>query len=75
MSYNVLLIFEDYTRDQHVVKPIVTKMLTDLGKPRANIQVCRVPHLQGISQCTNSNNLKKIIMLYQNKVDLFFFAC
>ena len=36
---NVLIIPEDFRKDQHVLKPILSKMLAAAGKPKANIDV------------------------------------
>ena len=47
---NVLIIPEDLRNDQYVLKPIISALLQNLGKPRANVQVCRDPLLGGIKQ-------------------------
>jgi hypothetical protein len=46
MSLNVLIVAEDYRKDEYILKPIVTSMLEEVGKPRANVRVCRNPMIE-----------------------------
>lgn len=39
MSCNVLVISEDYKNDQHILRPLVSRLLRECGKPRANVAV------------------------------------
>jgi hypothetical protein len=39
LSYNVLVISEDYKNDQHVLRPLVSRLLRECHKPRANVSV------------------------------------
>ena len=43
----VLIVCEDPTHDQYIVKPVVTRLFEDLPR-RAQIEVLRDPHLRGI---------------------------
>ena len=67
---NILIIPEDFTKDQQVLKPIIEAMLTHLGKP-AKVTVCQNPRLQGISQALNWQRIQDIIHQYSWKVQLF----
>jgi hypothetical protein len=71
MSFNVFLIPEDFRKDQYVLQPIVEKMMTECGKPNANVRVCRDPLLGGISQALDRNRLAEIIERYKGMVNLF----
>lgn len=65
MSFNVLVITEDHTKDQYIVKPLVEKILQDLGKTRAKVRVCVDPRFQGFSDCTDVEKLRtKVIEAY-----------
>ena len=46
----VLIIPEDFTYDQYILKPIVTALLKNIGKYKAIIEVCQKPLLRGIDQ-------------------------
>lgn len=45
----VLIIPEDPTLDQHILKPIVERIFTDHGL-KARVEVLRDPHLRGVDQ-------------------------
>lgn len=49
MSYRVLVIPEDFRKDQFVLEPIVSKMFEAVGR-KAKVIVCRDPLLGGIDQ-------------------------
>jgi hypothetical protein len=68
---NVLIIPEDFRKDQYVLKPIVTAMLKAAGSPRARIEVCRRPLLEGISQSLDWDRVSEILTIYSGMVDLF----
>ncbi|HEX3017161.1 MAG TPA: hypothetical protein VHP31_04835 [Caproicibacter sp.] len=69
MSYNVLIIPEDFTKDEHILKPLVEKIFQEINH-RANVRVCRNPRLTGLSQCMNYDNISHIISMYP-MVDLY----
>ena len=66
----VLIIPEDFTYDQYMLKPLIQSMMTYLGKPRAKLLVCRDPMLGGVAQATNWENIAEIIERYK-MIDLF----
>ena len=39
MSYNVLVISEDYKNDQHILRPLVSRLLRECGKPNAKVRL------------------------------------
>ena len=47
MSFKVLVIPEDPTNNGYILKPLVEAILTDAGKPNANVQVLTSPRLNG----------------------------
>lgn len=47
MSCRVLIICEDPTHDQFILKPLVERILKDCGKSAADVQVCWNPRLRG----------------------------
>lgn len=64
MSFNVLVIPEDFRKDQYILQPIIQRLLTECGKPNANVRVCRDPLLGGVSQAMNRQELEEIIERY-----------
>jgi len=65
----VLVITEDPTLDQYILKPIVERILADLGKT-ARVQVLTNPRLQGIAQALNPDIIADVVRTYP-MVDLF----
>ncbi len=61
---NVLIIPEDFRKDQHVLKPILSKMIAAAGKPKANIQVCQDPLLGGVSEALKWERIADVIGMY-----------
>jgi hypothetical protein len=68
---NVLVIPEDFRKDQYILKPIVEVMMTNLGKPRAKVIVCKEPLLGGVDEALKWERIAEIIGRYRSMVDLF----
>lgn len=65
----VLIIPEDPTLDQHVIRPIVARIFEDLGR-KARIEVLTDPHLRGVDQALDRDMISGIVE--DNKmIDLF----
>lgn len=67
----VLIIPEDFRKDQWIVEPIVRAMLTRLGRPQAKVTTCKDPLLGSISQALKESRLREITGRYKGMVDLF----
>jgi hypothetical protein len=67
---NVLIIPEDFRFDQFILKPIIKAMMTELGKPHANVRVCRDPLLGGVEQAMKWERIAEILDMY-GTIDLF----
>src|SRR5689334_20889106 len=69
---NILVISEDYVKDQHILEPIIRAMLRELDKPHAKVLICRNPRLRGLSQALNwEEYIFPIIRRYKGMVQLF----
>jgi len=66
----VLVIPEDFRKDQFVLKPVIAKMLAEAGKPSADVAVCLDPLMGGVVQATNWQRIEDVVDLYP-AVDLF----
>ncbi len=67
---NVLVIPEDFRKDQYILKPLVEAMMKARGKV-AKVRVCQDPRLGGIDQALNWEQLAEIIDRYSYRVELF----
>lgn len=65
----VLIIPEDPTLDQYVLKPVVERIFADLGRP-ARVEVLRDPHLSGVDQALDEGMVAGIVE-DNRMIDLF----
>lgn len=56
----VLIIPEDPTKDQYILKPVVERIFRELGLT-ARVEVLRDPHLTSINQALDSQQLSAIV--------------
>lgn len=69
MSLRVLVIPEDPTLDQYILKPVVARLFDDLDR-RARVEVLQNPRLRGVEQALAHDTLTDIVATYP-MVDLF----
>ena len=67
---NVLVIPEDFRKDQYMLKPIVAAMLDWIGVA-ARVEICQDPLLGGVTEALKRERIKDIIEQYSWKVQLF----
>ena len=60
----VLIIPEDFRKDQYILKPIFERLFRSIGKRRARIEVCLDPLLGGDVEALKSDRLSEIVGLY-----------
>jgi hypothetical protein len=70
VATSVLVIPEDFRKDQYVLKPIVEQMMKAVGV-KARVQVCKDPLLGGIDQALKWERLAEIIDRYKGMTQLF----
>ncbi len=68
---NVLIIPEDFRKDQYMLKPLAEALLRQLGQNRAKVRVCQDPLLGGITEALKWEQLAEIIERYDWQIDLF----
>ncbi len=68
---NVLIIPEDFRKDQYVVKPIIKKMFAEIGKPNAKVEVCQDPLLGGIGEALKRSRIQEVLSMNRGMVDVF----
>jgi len=68
---NVLIIPEDFRKDQYILQPIIQAMLRRLGRGKAKVRVLTDPLLGGVSEALKRERISEIIDANKYMVDLF----
>jgi hypothetical protein len=68
MSLKVAVVYEDHTKDQFIVDPVLQSLFAYLGKSRVRLQSVTSPRLQGLS--TLLDHLCSIISRYSAAGDM-----
>lgn len=57
---NVLILPENSDHDPHMLEPLLKAMFKQLGKPQANVRICRDASFKGITTALNRTNLDEV---------------
>ena len=68
---NVLIIPEDFRKDQFILKPLFSGLFRAIGKPRARVVVCQEPLLGGIGEAMKSERIAEIVKKHEGMTDIF----
>ena len=70
---NVLVLPEDFRKDQHILKPIISAMLAEIGygRGKTNVRVCTAPLIGGVAAALKWEVIQPILARYQYYIDLF----
>ena len=60
----VLIVPENFSQDQFILKPIFSRLLASMGKPRAKVLVCRDPLLGGVDEALKVERIAGIVDRY-----------
>lgn len=66
----VLVVPEDFRRDQFILKPLLSKLLASLGKRRATVRVCQDPLLGGVGEALKTERVAEIVARYGGRVQV-----
>ena len=66
---NVLIIPEDFRKDQYILKPLFARLVR--ARPSVHILICRDPLLGGIGEALKSERMSEILEKYRGRVDIF----
>ena len=66
----VLIVPEDFRKDQFILKPLFSRLLASLGKPHATVRVCQDPLLGGVGEALKSERIAEIVDLYGGRVQV-----
>jgi hypothetical protein len=65
----VMVIPEDPTLDQYILKPVIERLFLDLGR-KARVQVLSNPRIRGVAQALDAAIVARIVAMYP-MIDLF----
>ena len=68
---NVLVLAEDFVKDEYVLQPIIKALMKEVGKPRDKVVVCKDPRFRGTSQALNWVWIQQALDRHRGMVDLF----
>ena len=68
---NVLVLPEDFRKDQYILKPMIRALMAEVGYTSAKVQVCTDPLIGGISAALKWEVIQPILASYRWYVDLF----
>ena len=68
---NVLIIPEDFRKDQFILKPLFSGLFQAIGKPRARVEVCKEPLLGGIGEALKSERMTEVVKKHDGMTDIF----
>ena len=67
----MLVIPEDFVKDEHVLKPLIEAMMKALDRSRAKVRVCKDPRFHGTGECVKWGFIKEALDRHKGMVDLF----
>lgn len=67
----VMILPEDFVKDEQVLVPIVKKMMAELGRPKAKVLVCKTPRFHGTGQALKWEWIEQALDRHWGMVDLF----
>ena len=67
----VMIIPEDFLKDQHILKPLFSRLVRQIGAPSVEIQMCYQPRFRGVDQALVLTDLEGIVRRFGGMVDIF----
>ena len=68
---NVLVIPEDFRKDQYILKPLFERLFRTFGRRNAKIRVCQDPVLGGIGEAMKAERIAEIVSRYDGMTHIF----
>ena len=68
---NIVVIPEDFRKDQYILKPLFTKLLQSIGVSVADVWICQDPLIGGIGEALKSERLTQIVERRRGWADIF----
>ena len=67
----VLIIPEDFRKDQFILKPLFSGLFRAIGKPHARVVVCKDPLLRGIGEALKSERIAAVVKKHDGMTNIF----
>ena len=67
----VLIIPEDFRNDQHILKPLFSRLFRTLLNRRVTVDVCKDPLLGGVGEALKVDRMEDIVDQYGGMTDIF----
>ena len=67
----VLVIPEDFRKDQYILKPLFSRLLRALVRRSVKVEVCRDPLLGGVQEALKSDRLAEVVQQHEGMTDIF----
>ncbi len=61
---NILIIPEDFRKDQYMLKPIFQRLVASLGSSVSRVRVCQDPLLGGVGEALKLSRMEEVIERY-----------
>lgn len=68
---NVLIIPEDFRKDQYILKPLFHRLFRRLGVRSVNVDICREPLLGGVGEALKTEPIVEIVRDNRGMTDIF----
>lgn len=68
---NIVVIPEDFRKDQYILNPLISKLLQRIGVAVADIWICQDPLLGGIGEALKLERLAEIVERRWGWADIF----
>ena len=66
----VLIIPEDFRKDQYLLKPLFSRLLQTIGKGRVQVEICRAPLLGGVDEALKSSRMAEVMNRHGGMFDI-----
>ena len=70
-AVKVLILAEDFVKDEFLLQPIIQAMMKSVGKPKAKVKVCRDPRFHGTGEALKWEYVEQALRRHRGMVDLF----
>ena len=68
---NVLVVPEDFRKDQYILKPLFERLFRSIGKRHARVRVCVDPLLGGVGEALKSERIQEVVDQHEGMTDVF----
>lgn len=68
---NILIIPEDFRKDQYILKPLFSRLFRSIGKPRVRIEICLDPLLGGVGEALKRERIVEVVEKHEGMTDIF----